>query len=297
MTEKAKVHRLPFHDLEDLTVHLNEEFVYGRGRKKDLFERYPVLRDTQDPAISYFIEDSKGIISHVCSLPLLVTVAGEPLHSNLVGMVYTREDMRGQGRARQVLDRITKDWREDKIDLGILFTAQPKVYLSSGWKSHPVDCFGKVLEIQGPDAGKVVSVLEANEFLEEMNLISSGSVRIHRRNLVHQTIPVPADSVRVALVTEGERTACYFGIAGNSVYIYEFSGALSGVESILRRLQKDYVDVFINVESVSNLRELIDSLAKVEWQENGLTMVNPISERAAEIIKSSRIYVPYLDRL
>ena len=126
-------------DLAQLLPLLDEEFVFAKGRRLSLAQRFPTRFAAERRAQQLLLAVDGQQIAAALAIRRFDWRDGEEIFSGaMIGAVYTRPPYRGQGLASRLLQEAAQRLRQEGVDFAVLWTDQPAFYARLGWQS--ADC-------------------------------------------------------------------------------------------------------------------------------------------------------------
>lgn len=289
-------------DLDRLLPALDEQFVFGKGRRLSLRARFPSMFEAGNADNVFICEGEGALLSALSILPFEWLADGQLWRGAMIGTVYTDPAHRNAGHASRVLTWTMEKLKERGVDFGVLWTAQPGFYARLGWTS--TDC-GVLAEIRtsssSPSLGNDVTTIAAGtadvlriEQIRQQWL----ATRMPRTSRDYRRIPLPADTVDVHAWRLHEPSAGYalIGRAGDIGYVYEMVGTPEGFSALWREVQQRYRRLLVNDCEGSASCEWLAHETGIAWQRKSLAMWYPISDRV-QGWDFSHWYIPYFDRI
>src|SRR5260221_953543 len=100
---------------------LDQQFVFGKGRRISLVERFPAVYCPENAANMVVLEENGEMLSFLACKRFNLLHEGNHWRGAMIGAVYTRAERRGEGLASRVLERSAKILRESGIDFAVLW--------------------------------------------------------------------------------------------------------------------------------------------------------------------------------
>lgn len=280
-----------------LTAALDQEFISARGRTGSLRERFPAVLNPNNLANIFVARSGNQLVGSVVVRPFQWFAERARWRGAMIGLVYTRPDTRGTGIASALLAIVTQRLTDRGFDFAVLWSGLDGFYEERGWIRHDISCLGR-LEIErraeerqedhDPRPGVAAERIEALR-----GLIVEG--RLPRSPADYQSLPLPASSVRLALI---ETPAAYllYGIQDSTRFVYELMGDTRWYAALWRRASAGAATMYVNDVAGSVSHHWLSAHTAIHWQAQRLTFwrwLNP--DTRAESFPNW--YIPYFDRI
>lgn len=273
-------------ELAALIAQLDAEFVFGRGRRISLAQRYPALLSIAN-LDNIFVLRAQGRITASIAVKTFRWNAAEDHYTGaMIGMVWTDPARRGSGLASGLLAHVGETLR-DSADFAVLWTAQPAFYARSGWQSSDCASFGTIAGTGGGAAGGVPA-----DFAKVRAIWHQQESRVERDSVWHFPLPLPAESLEMF---EAAGAYAVAGRRGDDLYCYEIAGEVSSLAALLEDMRAACGTLYIN-ERTGSPAQLGLARMGVAWEPKPLAMWLGLGNTS--IIPSVRDrYIPWLDRV
>jgi len=267
---------------------LDEEFVFSRGRTLSLRDRFPAA--FSDPRTTLIAGRAAGRISSGLMIrPFEWNGPAGTQRAAMIGLVYTRPELRGTGHGSALLAAAAGWLRTRDCEFAVLWTSREAFYSRHGWRSADR---GLMCRYDTPEFATVASDEVEDSALWELHR-AYAQTGVQTAALRFRTLLPHASGRDVFL---HGRTYAVIGRDRSTGYVYELGGDPDGIPAIWKRIAGAYATVFVNVERDSDAHRRLRELPGFAWQEQRLAMWLPIKlEGNAE--RFDRLYIPFLDRV
>ena len=278
-------------ELPALIALLDEEFIFSKGRSISLAQRFPTVLREENCANILVACGGEGIGAAIAIKHFDWIAPERSWRGAMVGMVYTRPAMRGQGLASQLLRAAAEKLHAEGADFAVLFTAQPGFYRRLGWTTADCGVFGTYASAGGAAAGCMPADANAIEALRLLRP-DAYAPRCHAH---YRTLPLPAERLEMRISPDAAAYAVY-GVQGDRAYVYEFGGAPSGYAALWQDICAAARTVHINERRGSAAQQWLAAIPGIGWRDQALAMWLPLAA-AARNARFADWYVPFLDRI
>ena len=86
-------------DLERLIAELDQQFVFGKGRRISLAQRFPAVYCSQNAGNLFLLEEQGNILACLACKRFEFLCRGDAWRGAMIGAVYTHPRRRGEGLA------------------------------------------------------------------------------------------------------------------------------------------------------------------------------------------------------
>ena len=297
---KTTIGRCHHDELSALTALLDNEFVYAKKRHMSLGERYPGVLCKSNLKNIYVSRQKRSIVASIVVKPFHWLVNGRGWRGVMLGMVYTKPEIRGQGVASQLMQHIQEDWAKADTDFAVLWTGQPEFYRRLGWFSQDQGVLGqaKGQNLSSLHLIKPKPVTNANFSWLEMVRSKWVPERAIRSVQDYQVIPLPAESLEMFMVdqTGSEQGYALVGRLDDTGYVYELVGDHQALNLLWQSLVNHYQQIYINDHQPSISSSWLSANADIVWIPQCLAMWHPLSEEIKNVL-IGQWYIHYLDRI
>ncbi len=278
-------------ELPALIALLDEEFIFSRARSVSLALRFPdVLRG--ENCANILVACRGGDIAAAIAIKRFDWIAPErSWRGAMIGMVYTRPAMRGQGFASRLLRAAQTALRAEGTDFAVLFTAQSGFYRRLGWTTSDCGMFGSCISPGGAAAG----CSQADAGAIEAMRVRSSEAHLQRDGASYRTLPLPAERLEMRISPCGAAYAIY-GLRAENAYVYEIGGAPSGYAALWQDCCAARRTVYVNARRGSEAQRWLSGIPGFGWHEQALAMWLPLAEPACAR-SFEGWYIPFLDRI
>jgi predicted N-acetyltransferase YhbS len=287
-------------DLERLLPLLDDEFVFGRGRRISLAQRFPAVYCAANSENIFLCEENGELLSAFAVKRFDWQDEGRISRGAMIGAVYTAPQRRGEGLASRLLKWGTEKLRQNGIDFAVLWTAQPAFYARLGWVAADCGLLGETTGNAGASASADgVTTMPAGDCARVEDIRRHWLASLTRRGAEDwRQLPLPADTVDLLIRGESVEAACYalVGHAGMTSILYEMVGHPAGFPALWMEARRNCQRILVNDSAASASRTWLAQDTDIDWQEKQLAMWLPLSERV-EMPRLRQWYIPYFDRI
>lgn len=269
---------------------LDEEFIFSRGRALSFSVRFAAALAQPDSRM-LLVRSGERIGAALLLRPFDWITPERRWRAAMVGLVWTRRDLRGRGIGLALLREAEALMRESGIEFAVLWSTRSAFYARAGWLA--ADC-GMLGHWTGGDAGAAASA-PARELWPAIHALreSLGGERVARDLSAYGALLPPATE-RDAFVEHG--AYALIGRRDATGYVFEIGGAAQGLPAIWAAMSGRYREIFINVRRDGSAHAWLSSLPAIAWQEQQLAMWLPLSA-GFDAAQFGRWYLPFLDRI
>lgn len=290
-------------DLERLIPLIDQEFVFGKGRRISLKQRFPDVYSTANVDRIYVAELGGEIVSSLACKEFRLLRNDSSWRGAMIGAVCTRPDIRGRGIATKLLKYCTDGLASGGLDFAVLWTAQSDFYKRLGWVCCDSGLMGSV-EISAKAANcrhrKAVDRIESVDF-SRIEQIRRHWVDcfVSRDELAYRHIPLPAESTELFCQNENSAEHSAYALTGvvdDTRIVYEMLGEPTAFAPLWSDLSSGYSRILINDVSGSRSERWLTQNVTPLWEAKRLAMWLPISLRVSAD-RFANWYIPYFDRI
>lgn len=289
-------------DLARIVPQLDQQFVFGKGRRISLAQRFPAVYCAENAGNLFVLEENGEILSSLACKRFEWLHDGGQWRGAMIGAVYTRPARRGEGLASRLLDYSIKSLRDSGTDFAVLWTDQPAFYARLDWVSADRGVLG---EFAGAPA-----TAEPRSSVASMPAQSADAAsieRIRRRwcdcltsrgTGDYRQLPPPAETVDVFAWNAASDEAAYalVGNHGDTSILYELIGHPGGFPSLWHEVCRSRRRILANDASGSPSHQWLAQNTRLVWQPKPLAMWRPLSAQA-DMSRVAHWYIPYFDRI
>ena len=279
---------------------LDQEFIYGRGRRLSLAARYPNVL-SQGNVENILIAHNEGVLCGGAAARLFQWFDGDRQWSGaMIGMVCTSLEYRGRGVGGAVLMALGHHLQERAIDFGVLWTTIPAFYERLGWRTLDQGVFGRVASLtQYEPVDATESLLCSVDLVPHLETARTKWLpqRVFRTALDYRVTPAACDSVRVfgdAANNYGDGYALV-GEHATTGYVFEMVGALNTLERLWRSVASRYATLYVNERAGSPLETWLAQNAAMVWAPQSQAMWMRFSGHRES--PWDQWHIPYFDRI
>ena len=261
-------------EIEHLLPQLDEAFVFGRDRSVSLERRYPRMFRMDESARFIGVEQSDEIVSSLGCRFFTWRVKESKIRGMMIGLVHTHVDHRGRCLATSLLRALDHIARIESVQIGILWTSDPRVYERSGWVAGTPSYLGLLEGLKSSKICHIPQFCDPSEFAEQLEKLRANLVesRVMRDVVDYSTLPLPAVEVRCLLdeTESGQLAYALVGFEGSTAYVYELIGVMAQMRKLLAVVQQQAQEVLVNAQSARECTRL-EQIGKFDWTEKPQT--------------------------
>ncbi|MBI5658777.1 MAG: GNAT family N-acetyltransferase [Nitrosomonadales bacterium] len=291
-------------DLEKLIPLLDEEFIFGKGRRVSLAQRFPAVYCRENLDNIFVAEENGAVVSALVAKRFNWLENGEPFRGIMFGAVYTHPLRRKEGQASRLLAWAAEKSGRDGTDFAVLWAAKSAFYARLGWVAG--DC-----GVLGEAASHAIAVEPSNEDEVEVmpaNLANLRPIEFIRQRWLdplilrnagnYRQLPPPAETVALLRCGENPDRAGYAlaGYCGGTTIVYEMNGHPDSFRALWHKICGQPERIIINDQPGSASYRWLAGNTSVTWQAKPLAMWLPLSAKA-DMARISGWYLPYFDRI
>jgi GNAT superfamily N-acetyltransferase len=285
-------------EFASLIAALDAEFVFGKGRRISLAQRFPSVLH----AAHIHVLRRGGKIRSCVAVQSRELLAGETSwRLAMLGLVWTTPSERGRGHSSRLLASVADRLRERGVDMAVLWTGLEGFYERLGWRRHDSGCLGTVRNRRAAGGRRESFVTDLSpadpSFVEPLRQRCS-TAHLPRSRADYRTLPLPAETVRLHPASSAGATRGYilYGLRGESVYVYEMLGDTESFGTLWSRLPEGAGSIFVNDAPGSTSHRWLGANVEVEWRLQRSAMWLPLSARA-QGARFHTWHIPYFDRI
>lgn len=295
------LHAADAKDLTGLLARLDGEFIFSRGRRISLAQRFPEVYCPANLRNILVLEAGGNIVSALATRPFLWSSDAVQYKGAMIGAVYTQPEHRGEGHAGRLLSWAAQRLRDDGLDFAVLWTTQPAIYASRGWHALDRGVLGECTSAAyaACSVGLEPSRCDAATWqrIEAIRRRWSNSW-VLRDGEGYRQLPLPADSTTVLVAGDDVEQGAY-ALAGRQDdcgFLYEMTGAPAGFPALWQQLQLGFRRLLVNDATGSPSHRWLSRSHDLAWCAKPLALWLPLSDRIAPSC-FGRWYIPYIDRI
>jgi predicted N-acetyltransferase YhbS len=289
-------------DLDSLCRLLDNEFLFSKGRKTSLAQRFPSTVCAANAHNIFLAEDNGKVVATFLSKRFDWRHADKKWRGAMVGAVYADPERRGEGIASALLKWGMQALQDDGVEFAALWTTQADFYAKSGWLSADIGMFGS----SGSGAGTgaipgsvraIPAVLSSERDIDDIRT-QYLSAYVSRQALDYSQQPIPSEGVDVLLWAEDGEPSSYalLGHMGATGILYEMVGSESGFADLWESIRRRHKRCVINDSANSASYRWLSQNTDIIWENKKLAMWLPLSSEL-DIATMSGWYIPYFDRI
>ena len=272
-----------------LLAALELEFVFSRGRRGPLAERYPAIFDQHVPAGLRVCLAGDEIVS-ACMLRRFHWQAEIPFEGVMIGFVWTAPARRGEGHAAFLLRTVVDELAESEVDFAVLWSGLKGFYERLGWQ--PGDAGLHAVITGEPNATRLAPASLVVSQLDPLRR-ASGLPCLPRAPKDWQCRPVPAEKVG-AFQNDTAYVLC--GDDGDVRFIYEAHGDPVGVSMLWPQVTAGVSRINVNDHQGGMLSTWLQEQQLATFQPQRLAFWQRVSARARGA-DWHQWHVPWFDRI
>lgn len=287
-------------ELAQLTLLLDEAFIYSKGRAISLRLRFPTVF-CPDNLDNLLICSEDGVIASALAMRQFDwRDGGNVLRGAMIGAVYTQPARRGEGLASRLLAAAVERMRENGVDFGVLWTSQPSFYARLGWVAADCSVLGEIGAGQSmPEPPGEVIITSAVAAAPQLDSLRSkpDNATILRSQEDYRQLPLPVEHV-VLLHCGGTAIHAYalFGSSGETGFLYELAGDIHCFPALWREACRHCRRILVNDRTGSISYRWLSDHTRITWQSKHLAMWLPLSKRV-DMSCIEKWHIPYFDRI
>jgi len=281
---------------------LDREFVFGKGRRVSLAQRFPAVYTAENCTNIFLLADDDQVVSALACKQFDWVCSGARWRGAMIGAVHTHEELRGHGFASRLIEGAVNGLRIAGVEFAVLWTASPAFYERLGWVSADCGALGELSQAQFPAAppgGAVKIPLGAADFSYIEGIRQRWcDCRAPRRADDYRQLPVPAESVDLLKSGDGIDHAAYalVGNAGETGILYEMIGHPDGFPVLWPDICRGYRRLLANDAIDSASYRWLCQGSGLAWSPKPLAMWLPMSA-STKSAYAANWYIPYFDRI
>ena len=275
-------------ELETVLGHLNQEFIYSRGRNIEVQYRFPGLNKPQN----FLVRRVEGaIVSALALKRFVLETAKEQYNAAMIGLVWTLPSMRAKGHAAAILNFARLQLIQEQRDFAVLWTSQPHVYSGQGWIEADCGRYGVLSGHAGNYTDNPINQASIDSIQEIRKAFAP--MRICGDVAAEFPLPLPATQLRLLIETDAY---AIIGLAKDNAYVFDILGTPHSLSTLWTRLSASGKNIHMNVPAGSPADEWVTRILHTNLPPKPLAMWLPLSGRARDLDYAS-IYIPIIDRL
>jgi predicted N-acetyltransferase YhbS len=289
-------------DLDRIVAQLDQQFVFGKGRRISLAQRFPAVYCRENVGNMFLLDEQGEVLSCLVCKPFDLLHKGNRWRGTMIGAVYTRADRRGEGLATHVLEHSAKTLCERGLDFAVLWTDQSGFYTRLGWFSADIGVLGELeSDARVPHLyGEVRRIpVQAGDFDCIERIRQRWCVCLTPRRIGdYLQLPLPAETVELLTWREGTEQAAYalVGSDGAMTVLYELIGYPGGFPALWSEMCRGSRRILVNDAIGSSSRHWLARNTCLVWRAKPLAMWLPLSSKIDKA-QVKHWHVPYFDRI
>lgn len=280
-------------DFDALLPLLDQEFIFDRGRRFSLQQRFPGALDRRHPQNIQLASIAGTIASALVTKPVTWVTPERSWRAALIGMVYTRPELRGRGTASALMRATQAKLAQEGFEFSVLWAAQPDFYAKLGWLGIDCGTLGSA-HAASPDAAQSAMPPGAADiaWIEALRP-QYASERAERAENTYATLLPHANRLELL---RGDAAYAIVGRDNGHGYLYEMLGDAAELPALWARLATRYRTLHLNLRGGAPAQRFLSTQPGITWQPQRLAMWLPLSA-AARNARFADWYVPFLDRI
>ena len=281
---------------------LDREFIFGKGRRLSLEQRFPAVLSRQTPQTMLLAKAQNLIVSALAIKAFDWITPLRSWRAAMVGMVYTRPEWRGRGVASLLLQAARHRMEQESYDFAVLWTTQPDFYARLGWIGADCGVLG-VAQTAIAEANQETAMPEvirtapapdtaALAFIETLRR-RYAPARAARTQTSYASLPPPAEGLELL---RGESAYALVGRRNDHGYLYEMMGEPGEFPALCSTLAAAYATLYLNLQRDTVAARFFATQSAIRWQAQGLAMWLPLGATARTACFADW-YIPFLDRI
>ena len=289
-------------DLDRLGQMLDNEFIFGKGRKTSLAQRYPSTFCAANVGNIFVAEENGQIVAAFLCKRFEWHQPDRNWQGAMVGAVYADPKRRGEGLGSALLKWGMQALQAAGVEFAVLWTTQPDFYGRMGWSSADIGMFGNCGSGSGSgaalDSVRVLPLALCNEREVDDIRVQCLDAYVCRQSLDYSQQPIPAENVDILLWTEDGEASSYalLGRVGGTGIVYEMVGSESGFADLWESVRLRHKKIVINDSADSASYRWLSQHTDIVWESKKLAMWLPLSAEI-DVNAMSKWYIPYFDRI
>ncbi len=280
-------------DFDALLPLLDQEFIFGKGRRRSLQQRFPATLDRHHPQNILRASVGGTLASALATKPFTWITPERNWRAAMIGMVYTRPELRGRGTASALMRATQARLAQEGFDFAVLWAAQPDFYARLGWLQ--IDC-GTLGSVHAASAGATQSALPPGAadiaWIEALRP-QYAPERAERSEKAYAALLPPAERLELL---RGDAAYAIVGSDDRHGYLYEMLGDAAELPSLWARLAARYRTLYLNLRRDAPAQRFLSAERGITWQAQRLAMWLPLAD-SARGARFADWYVPFLDRI
>jgi putative acetyltransferase len=289
-------------DLDRLGQMLDNEFIFGKGRKTSLAQRYPSTFCAANVGNIFVAEENGQIVAAFLCKRFEWHQPDRNWQGAMVGAVYADPKRRGEGLGSALLKWGMQALQAAGVEFAVLWTTQPDFYGRLGWNGTDIGVFGNCGSGSGSgaalDSVRVLPLALCNEREVDDIRVQCLDAYVCRQSLDYSQQPIPAENVDILLWTEDGEASSYalLGRVGGTGIVYEMVGSESGFADLWESVRLRHKKIVINDSADSASYRWLSQHTDIVWESKKLAMWLPLSAEI-DVNAMSKWYIPYFDRI
>lgn len=293
MTTAVTIAACSGRDFDALLPLLDQEFIFGKGRRLSLQRRFPATL-ARDHAQNILLASVEGdIASALATKPFTWITPERSWRAVMIGMVYTRPELRGRGTASALMHATQAKLAQEGYEFAVLWTAQPQFYARLGWCGIDCGMLGSAQAVSPVATRSAIPPGAADIAWIEALRPRYAPERAERSAETYATLLPPAERLELL---RGDAAYAIAGSDDSHGYLYEMLGEPAEMPALWARLAARYPRLFLNLQRGTAAQGFLSTQAGISWQAQGLAMWLPLAT-SARAARFGDWYVPFLDRI
>lgn len=280
-------------DFDALIPLLDQEFIFGKGRRLSLAQRFPGTLDRNHPQNIQLASFDGSITSALVTKSFIWATPERSWSGSMIGMVYTRPDLRGRGTASALMRATQERLAQEGFDFAVLWTARPDFYARLGWLGIDRGTLGIAQPARAATSRFALPLGAADVAWIEALRPQYAPERVERTENTYATLLPHAERLELL---RGDAAYMVLGSDDGSAFLYEMLGDSAEFPALWSRLAARYPTLYLNLPRGTPAERFLSAQGGITWQAQQLAMWLPLSATARGA-HFADWYVPLLDRI
>jgi len=272
---------------------LDQEFVFGKGRQLSLRQRFPATLGKQHRQNILLARVGGTIASALATKPFTWVTPQRRWRAAMIGMVYTRPELRGGGTASALMQATQAKLALEGFDFAVLWTAQSDFYARLGWLGIDCGMLGNLRTTSSYATQSAMPPGAADIAWIEALRPQYAPERAERTEETYATLLPHAERLELL---RGDAAYAIVGSDAGRGYLYEMLGETAELPALLARLAARYRTLYLNLQRGTPAQRFLSAQGGITWQPQHLAMWLPLGA-ATRGMRFADWYVPFLDRI
>lgn len=288
-------------DLARLLPQIDEAFVFGKGRRISMAQRFPAVYCAENLSNVFVLEENGEILSSLFCKNFTLLCGGASWRGAMIGGVHTHPQRRGAGLASRLLEQVSQMLRQRGLDFAVLWAAEPQFYARLGWHAADRGMLGNFKNSVHVQISSDVIALPASALAAariEKIRARWCTCLTPRKADDYRHLPPPAETVQLYMLNEGSEQAAYalVGYFEDTATLYEMIGDTAAFPALWSAVCHRSHHIVVNDLAGSPSHQWLAENAGLVWQQKPLAMWQFLSKRI-DMANVTHWYIPYYDRI